>query len=249
MIKKEYILTCCKNNKEDDYVNVCSIIIFKPIKQQISMAATKISKHISYKEGTHSNTATRRRIRNEPNEEQLASMKLLAKMVFEPLRVHFDTPIRINSFFRSVALNKAIGGGIAGSIAMTTEVFSLMWLRTTMNYQYRYGTSTSHALKTLYKEGGIRRFYRGIGPALIQGPISRFGDTAINTGVLYYCNNNDDLKDLPIFVKTGIASFGAAGYRIFTMPIDTCKTIMQVEGKSGLSVLKKKINRNGIPVL
>jgi len=74
------------------------------------MAVTKISKHISYKEGTHSNTATRRRIRNEPNEEQLQAMKLLAKKVFEPVRVHFDTPIRVNSFFRSVALNKAIGG-------------------------------------------------------------------------------------------------------------------------------------------
>jgi len=74
------------------------------------MATVKISKHISYKEGTHSNTATRRRMRNEPNEEQLAAMKLLAKKVFEPLRVHFNEPIRVNSFFRSAALNKAIGG-------------------------------------------------------------------------------------------------------------------------------------------
>jgi zinc D-Ala-D-Ala carboxypeptidase len=74
------------------------------------MAVIKISKHITYKEGTHSNTATRRRIKNEPNDEQLMAMKLLGKKIFEPLRVHFDTPIRINSFFRSVALNKAIGG-------------------------------------------------------------------------------------------------------------------------------------------
>lgn len=28
-----------------------------------------------------------------------------------------------------------------------------MWLRTMMNYQYRYGTSTVQAAKTLYKEG------------------------------------------------------------------------------------------------
>lgn len=74
------------------------------------MAVTKISKHLSYKEGTHSDTATRRGIKNEPNEEQLAAMKLLGKKVFEPLRVHFDQPIRVNSFFRSAALNKAIGG-------------------------------------------------------------------------------------------------------------------------------------------
>ena len=32
-------------------------------------------------------------------------------------------------------------------------VLSLMWLRTAMNYQYRYGTSTSEALTALYQEG------------------------------------------------------------------------------------------------
>ncbi len=74
------------------------------------MAVTIISRHISYKEGTHSNTATRRRMRNEPDEVQLAAMKLLAEKVFEPLRGHFNQPIRVNSFFRSAALNKAIGG-------------------------------------------------------------------------------------------------------------------------------------------
>jgi zinc D-Ala-D-Ala carboxypeptidase len=74
------------------------------------MAVTKISKNITYKEGTHSDTATRRRMRNEPDEVQLAAMKLLGKKVFEPLRANFDQPIRVNSFFRSAALNKAIGG-------------------------------------------------------------------------------------------------------------------------------------------
>lgn len=70
----------------------------------------RISKHISWKEGTHSNTATRRGIDNTPNQEQLNAMKALAKNVFEPIRNHFGKPIRVNSFFRSVKLNKAIGG-------------------------------------------------------------------------------------------------------------------------------------------
>jgi hypothetical protein len=70
----------------------------------------KISNHISWKEGTHSNTATRRKINNEPNAVQLAAMKLVAEKVFEPLRCQFNEPIRVNSFFRSVNLNKAIGG-------------------------------------------------------------------------------------------------------------------------------------------
>ena len=69
-----------------------------------------ISKHISYKEGIHSITAIRKGIDNEPNEEQLANMKLVAEKVFEPLRVFINGPIKVNSFFRSPDLNKTIGG-------------------------------------------------------------------------------------------------------------------------------------------
>ena len=69
-----------------------------------------ISKHISYKEGVYSNTATRRGINNKPNKEQLKSMMLIAEEVFEPLRMYVGGPIKINSFFRSPDLNTAIGG-------------------------------------------------------------------------------------------------------------------------------------------
>lgn len=70
----------------------------------------RISKHISYKEGVRSNTARRLGIRNTPKPDQLANMKRLAEEVFEPLRRHFGVPIKINSFFRSPRLNKAVGG-------------------------------------------------------------------------------------------------------------------------------------------
>tara|TARA_R110001606_G_scaffold389025_1_gene554765 strand:- start:601 stop:1056 length:456 start_codon:yes stop_codon:yes gene_type:complete len=69
-----------------------------------------ISKHISYKEGVYSNTATRVGINNDPNDEQLENMELIAREVFEPLRVWVGGPIKINSFFRSPELNTAIGG-------------------------------------------------------------------------------------------------------------------------------------------
>ena len=69
-----------------------------------------ISKHISDKEGVYSRTAIRLGIENKPNKEQLANMKLLAEEVFEPLRAYVGGPIKINSFFRSPELNKAIGG-------------------------------------------------------------------------------------------------------------------------------------------
>ena len=68
----------------------------------------KISKHISYKEGTYSNTATRLGLENKPTEKHLANMELLAEKIFEPLRKHVNGPIKINSFYRGPELNKAI---------------------------------------------------------------------------------------------------------------------------------------------
>jgi len=52
----------------------------------------------------------RRGINNDPNDEQLNNMELLAEKVFEPLREWVGGPIKINSFFRCPELNKAIGG-------------------------------------------------------------------------------------------------------------------------------------------
>ena len=69
-----------------------------------------ISKHISYKEGVYSNTAIRRGIDNTPSDDQLHFMEIIAEKVFEPLREWVGGPIKINSFFRSPELNKAIGG-------------------------------------------------------------------------------------------------------------------------------------------
>jgi len=70
----------------------------------------KISKHITYKEGTRSVTALRLGIENVPNDYELQNMELIAEKVFEPLRKAVNGPIKINSFFRCEELNKAIGG-------------------------------------------------------------------------------------------------------------------------------------------
>jgi len=144
---------------------------------------------------------------------------------------------------------RALDGGISGASAMAIQVCSLMWFRTTMNYQYRYGTTTTVALRTLYKDGGVLRFYRGLTPALIQGPLSRFGDTAANTGVITLLNSFDSTKNLPVATKTLCASATAALWRIVLMPVDTVKTIMQVEGKKGFSILTSKVRTSGPLVL
>ena len=69
-----------------------------------------ISKHISNKESVYSRTALRRSIDNTPTEEHKENMIKLAEEVFEPLRAYVGGPIKINSFYRSPKLNKAIGG-------------------------------------------------------------------------------------------------------------------------------------------
>ena len=58
----------------------------------------------------YSRTATRLGIENKPDEKQLQNMVAVAEEIFEPLRMWVGGPIKINSFFRSPELNKAIGG-------------------------------------------------------------------------------------------------------------------------------------------
>jgi len=69
-----------------------------------------ISEHISEKEAVKSITALRLGIDNTPDADSLNNMKIIAEKVFEPLRKWVGGPIKINSFFRSSALNQAIGG-------------------------------------------------------------------------------------------------------------------------------------------
>ncbi len=84
----------------------------------------RISQYISYNEAIHSYTAKRLHIDNIPNELQLQAMRNVANKVFEPLREFVGNPIKINSFFRSYDLNKAIGGA-RNSQHMTGEAIDI----------------------------------------------------------------------------------------------------------------------------
>jgi hypothetical protein len=69
-----------------------------------------LSAHVTLAEFQDSSTATTHGINNKMNESQIASAKLLCENVFEPLRIHLNTPIKISSGFRSLQVNKMIGG-------------------------------------------------------------------------------------------------------------------------------------------
>lgn len=69
-----------------------------------------LSKHVTRSEFERSETAINRGINNSMNEFEIERAKLLCENCFEPIRAKVGAPIRINSGFRSGALNRAIGG-------------------------------------------------------------------------------------------------------------------------------------------
>lgn len=141
--------------------------------------------------------------------------------------------------------HRALGGGVSGAIAGVAQVLAFMWLRTAMNYQYRHGGSMAVALRTLYAQGGLPRFYQGVGFALVQNPFSRFGDTAANTGVLSIFEATPASSSIPVSVRTAVASGIAALWRVSITPLDTCKTTLQVEGRGAYALLLRKAQRDG----
>jgi len=114
-----------------------------------------ISKHISYKEATRSLTAIRLGLENKPNEYELSNMIGVAENIFEPLREWVNDPIKVNSFFRSIELNKAIGGSsrsqhcqgraidIDDTYGHATNAEMFNWIKENLNFDqmiWEFGT-------------------------------------------------------------------------------------------------------------
>lgn len=116
----------------------------------------------------------------------------------------------------------AVGGGIPGALAGAIQVLSLMWLRTIINYQCRYGTTFSQALRTLLHDGGIARLYCGVSFALIQAPLVRFISTAANDGVKSLLANLSWTKNWGPGRTTLVASIVVGLWRILLMRKSAC---------------------------
>jgi len=130
---------------------------------------------------------------------------------------------------------------------MFFQVGVFMPIDTTITYQYRYGIRARNALQLLSNQGGIKRFYAGVVPALVMGPLSRFGDTASNAAIISFVESHPTMRDLPVIAQTCIGSVMASGWRVMLMPLDMLKTISQVKGQ-GIAVkeLKRRIHSHGI---
>ena len=115
----------------------------------------KLSNNLTLAEVIKSNTAIRRDIDNTPTEEHLATMKVTAEKLFEPLREHVGAPVKINSFYRGPKLNKAIGGAkrsqhMSGQAMDIDDTFGHMsnadmyhWIKENLNFDqliWEFGT-------------------------------------------------------------------------------------------------------------
>ena len=186
----------------------------------------------------------------------LAALPITAAIAITGRGISYETDFDV-----SRALKSAAGGGLAGAAAMVVQVLTLMPLRTVMNYQYRFGGTFKEANRTLWSEGGFKRYYAGLAAALwvqvscalvshsnarFQGPFSRFGDTAANAGIIALLES----VHWPVLVKTLAASFASACFRMVLTPVDTLKTTQQTQGgKAGLKLLRQRIKDQGVGCL
>uniref|UniRef100_A0A7S4HVK0 Uncharacterized protein n=1 Tax=Odontella aurita TaxID=265563 RepID=A0A7S4HVK0_9STRA len=147
------------------------------------------------------------------------------------------------------AVHRGLGGGLPGAVAGIVQVLTLMWLRTVINYQCRYGTTFLQSLTTLYNQGGVPRFYRGMAFALVQAPLARFASTAANDGVEALLGNLEYTKNWGPGKGTVVASAVVGLWRMMLMPVDTCKTVLQVDSAEGFRNLIRGVRRGKVWLL
>lgn len=71
---------------------------------------TQLSKNFSVEELCKSETALRQNIDNTPTVEVLENLQRLANLVLQPVREHYQKGVKVNSGYRSLAVNAAVGG-------------------------------------------------------------------------------------------------------------------------------------------
>ncbi|CAM9463625.1 unnamed protein product [Scytosiphon promiscuus] len=175
-------------------------------------------------------------------------------------------PPAVAAVTASQALRHSFTVGLSGGGATVFSVATMMWLHTIITYQQRHGTKFGDTCKILWRQGGPRRFYRGVLPSFASAPLCRFGDTLSNELAMVWFNGHKQRgsgsgpgnggrhsggiasgdKVLPVWVATFLGSMGAAAFHAlvpFANP--GTQVIMQVDGKEGLAVMKERIRIRG----
>ena len=104
----------------------------------------RLSKNFSLKELIRSETATRKGINNNPNEDNIENLQRLCDHVLQPVRDHFGKVVSVSSGFRSPELCVAIGSSVnsqhASGQAADFEIYGLSnkvladWIHDNLDY-------------------------------------------------------------------------------------------------------------------
>lgn len=95
----------------------------------------KLTENFTLDEMVYSVTAEANKIDNRPSVQVIENLKNLCENVLQPLRDYFKTPVIISSGYRSIALNRKIGGvvnsqhltGNAADIIMPTQKLGVVF--------------------------------------------------------------------------------------------------------------------------
>lgn len=131
-----------------------------------------ISKHFSLEEMTSSATAKAKGIRNEPGQTSVINLCALVNRVLQPLREAMREPIKIGSGYRSLALNRAVGG-VTNSQHMKGEAADLCidgdlkkgkrwfeWIKTHCDFDqliWEHNAKGTYWVHVSYKANGCNR--------------------------------------------------------------------------------------------
>lgn len=118
-------------------------------------------------------TRTAQPFANVPGESEIARLRILCQKVLEPLRAHYGRPVKVNSAFRSLKVNRAVGGsstsqhlrGEAADVEIpgVSNLEVARTIRDNLPFDqlileaYRPGVPSSGWVHVSYREGRLRR--------------------------------------------------------------------------------------------
>jgi hypothetical protein len=133
----------------------------------------QLTKNFSLQELIKSQIGDRLGIDNMPSDEYLARLTMLCERILEPIRAHYDSPVHVNSGYRSPKVNKLVGGAPASQHcrgeAADIEIVGVAngdlanWIETNLDYDqvilecYTKGVPDSGWVHVSYKASGNRK--------------------------------------------------------------------------------------------
>lgn len=126
------------------------------------MDNVKLTEHFTLEEFVRSTTAKMRGIDNTPGAFEIANLRLLCKKILEPARLEIGMPITVTSGYRSLQVNKAVGG-VRGSLHLIGKAADITCSDNARLYEVLQKLPCFELITYRYKgpmlSGSINRFH------------------------------------------------------------------------------------------